>query len=177
MSDFQKMAEAKKAAILSEAHKRVAEVDYEMAELERLTAKYGLTVVERAQVEIQSNGDNSELDLRAGVAIEEEAAQSVHTVLSATTDSSKARRARLAAETYLRTKNKPASLAELSEVLSRNGIRFESGASRDSLSTILGLSPNLYSISQGQGWWLKELSIPAMRNESNHSAVELRLDD
>lgn len=40
MSTLKKMAEARKAAILSAAHKQAAEIDREMEELERLATKY-----------------------------------------------------------------------------------------------------------------------------------------
>ncbi len=49
MSNLQKIAEAKKANIRADAERKVAEIDHDMEELERLTSKYGLSVTPPAE--------------------------------------------------------------------------------------------------------------------------------
>lgn len=47
MSSLRKMLETRKANIMAEAERKVAEIDRDIEQLERLTAKYGLSVTEQ----------------------------------------------------------------------------------------------------------------------------------
>ncbi|MGH6789484.1 MAG: hypothetical protein ACRECC_07340 [Pseudolabrys sp.] len=144
MSTLKKMLASKKAAILADAEKRAAEVDRDMAELERLTSKYGLQIVEPPP----ANGRVTEV------------LESVANALTAITEASLSARAKTAAEAYIRVQKRPVPLAELAEVLERNGIKFPGQTPRNTLSAVLGQSTALYSISRSQGWWLKGVPIP-----------------
>lgn len=152
MSSLRKMAEAKKAAILADAQKRAAEIDREMAELERLTAKYGLSVTEPPQAE-------SPKTVPAAQAITA-VMQGVGEVLAAMVNASVTAKAKAVSEAYIRAKNEPVTLGELHEMLERNDIKFAGDTPRNTLSAILGQTPTLYSISRDKGWWLKGVPLP-----------------
>jgi len=155
MSSLRKMAEIKKAAILAEAERKAAEIDREMAELERLTAKYGLSVTEPPMPAAQ------EAEKVAKTISLGEAIKSVSETISALANASITARAKAASEAYIRQKNQPATLGELHQMLERNGIKFAGDTPRNTLSAILGQTDSLYSISREKGWWLKGVPVPA----------------
>lgn len=172
MSSLRKIAELKKARILADAQARAAQVDQDMEKLEQLAEKYGLTVSEptesastellplaheddeAAPVQPAMNGNGSTIAPIFSVVSE---------ALQGATDASMTKRARIAAEAYIRARKRPVPLAELDRALSAHGIQFESDMPRNTLSAILGQADNLYSISRDQGWWIKDLPLPEIR--------------
>jgi hypothetical protein len=184
MSNLRKALEAKKADILSEAQQRAAEIDNDIEQLERLTAKYGLSVIEPSTshdtgVESEQRTEQTDHPMRRNVAAAladlngngtahpvEHVVHTFDEALKAMYNASVTKRARVAAEAYIREKNRPVPLGELYKVLADNGIEFQSDTPRNTLSAVLGQTDNLYSISRGQGWWIKDLPLPEIRRRS-----------
>jgi len=186
MSTLQKIAEAKKARILAEAHQKAAEVDRDMENLERLAAKYGLSVTTEDTGETMANilkdsSQKPEAEQRGervasppqtngnGILLTTPSHLILGDMLGELGDASVTRRARVAAKAYIRAKNRPVRLAELDQVLTENGIRFESDTPRNTLSAVLGQDPELYSISREQGWWIKGLPQPEIRRRASEN--------
>jgi hypothetical protein len=188
------MAENKKARILADAQKAASEVDRDIEELERLSAKYGLAVSdptvgaeaakelsiaetavtgnasaaprERTSIisrlmdlnEPKTNGHGT-LTAPAEVLAEDIFRDALKDVASA----SMTKRARIAAEAYIRAKNRPIPFAELYDVLTEQGIVFNSNTPRNTLNAVLGQHSNLCSLSRDQGWWIKDTPVPIKR--------------
>lgn len=144
MSTVRKMLEAKKAKLLEEAQKRAAEIDHDMAELERLTEKYGLDV----------KGEQAAAESAMGM-LDRALRRQPESPISTTAQS------RAEAEAYIRQKGRPVPLNEIYEMLEAKGIKFQSDNARNTLSAVLGQSENLYSISREKGWWIKGVPEPA----------------
>ena len=165
MSNLQKIAEAKKANIRADAERKVAEIDHDMEELERLTSKYGLSVTPPAETaspaKLQESATSQLANFNGNLLTAP--SQSIIARIMAEHEQENAsitKRARLAASAYIREKKRPVPLAELDEALTANGIQFELALPRNTLSAVLGQDPNLYSISRDRGWWLKDLGEP-----------------
>ncbi|MBI3702537.1 MAG: hypothetical protein HY244_01485 [Rhizobiales bacterium] len=144
MSTLRKMLEDKKAAILADAQRRAAEVDADMDQLEKLTAKYGLEI---------STGANG---TPVGAAVSDIVAKTLADLGNA----SPSAKVKAGAEAYIRSKNRPVPLGELFEMLDQHGLKFKGDTPRNTLSAILGQNENLYSISRERGWWLKDVEVP-----------------
>jgi hypothetical protein len=142
------MLENKKAAILADAQKRAAEVDKDMEELERLTGKYGLQVMQP-----NTNGADAVTTVLDGVA----------KTLADVANASVSVKAKAVAEAFIRQQGRPMQLGTLHEMLEHNGIRFFGPTPRNTLSAVLGQAPALYSISRSEGWWLSDVPVPPKR--------------
>jgi hypothetical protein len=153
MSSLRKMAEARKAAIRKKAEAEAAEIDRELAELERISAKYGLSVTEPPQPAKAEPVDKPANALASLIT-------TVGETLTVMSNASLTAKARAAAEAYIRSKNQPVTLGELHDMLERNGVKFVGESPRNTLSAILGQTPSLYSISRDKGWWLKDVPVP-----------------
>jgi hypothetical protein len=169
MSSLRKIAEAKKANIRADAERKVAEIDHDMEELERLTSKYGLSVTPPTEAEKDASpaepkesamSQLANINKRNGSLLTTPSHSIIAEVMADLEKASITKRARVAAAAYIREKKRPVPLAELDEALVANGIQFESEMPRNTLSAVLGQDPNLYSISRDRGWWLKDLGEP-----------------
>lgn len=157
MSSLRKMLEAKKEKILADAQERAAEIDRDMEQLERLTAKYNLSVAEPASNQEQSGRTMNLVD---GIIAAQELYETIQKAVLHINNASITKRARVAAEAYIRAKNKPVPLNELFEVLKQNGIVFQSENPKNTLSAVLGQGQNLYSVSRDTGWWISGVELP-----------------
>jgi hypothetical protein len=166
------MAEVQKANIRSEADRKIAEIDHDMEELERLTAKYGLSVGEPSPASTEQTGTQPvrngivvrrpipRQSLNPGGTLTTNSAILVADALKQVAEASVTKRARVAAAAYIREKKRPVPLAELDAVLTANGIKFDSETPRNTLSAVLGQDPTLCSLGRDRGWWLSELGDP-----------------
>jgi hypothetical protein len=143
------LAERKKAQIRARAEREIAEVDHDMKDLARLTAKYGLGVVERPQEEDTSpeaptaaNGADSTPQISITKASINEA------------------------EAMIRERREPVPLAMIFARLTDKKIVFNSKDPRSTLSAVLGQSGKLESI-PGRGWWLKGAPVPPEQQEAH----------
>ena len=154
MSDFRKLAEAKKAEIRREAEQREAQVDADLKKLEELAAKYGLAVTapEAAQ------GSPVQPDWLGALVDNKNRLEAL--VALNTNNASTSARAKQMAEAYIRSKKRPVLLGELHTWLESQGVKFDGDTPRSTLSAVLGQAPNLYSISRSKGWWLKGVPEP-----------------
>jgi hypothetical protein len=197
MSSLRKIAEAKKANIRADAERRAAEVDRDMENLEILTAKYGLALVDPSIATAQAvevvepdQEEAGEIGVEIDIGTHDTPQAPINGVSlgahgngngvvppiggvimarilqDGLGDASVTKRARAAADAYIRARNRPVPLFELDEALAANGIRFESDSPRSVLSAVLGQDPNLYSISRDQGWWLRDLGLPPVKRRS-----------
>jgi hypothetical protein len=191
MSSLRKIAEAKKANIRADAERRAAEVDRDMENLEILTAKYGLALVDPSIATAQAievvepdQEEAGEIGVEVDISTHDTPQAPINGVSlgahgngngvvppiggvimarilqDGLGDASVTKRARAAADAYIRARKRPVPLSELDEALAANGIRFESDNSRSVLSAVLGQVPNFYSISRDRGWWLRDLGEP-----------------
>ena len=148
MTDFQKLVQSRKAAILSAAEKQASEAERDLRELERLANKYGLKIVDAGTQETK----------RAQTLLD-----TFNETLIRLADASVSAKAKAVSEAYIREQNRPVPLGELFEMLESHGIKFASDTPRNTLSAILGQAPALYSISRDKGWWLKGVPEPINR--------------
>lgn len=135
MADPRHALLAKKLKILKDAKTAAAEIDHDLKELERITAKYGLETVEgRPATEKQR-------DLTDG---------SVEPI---------SRRSPREAEALIRAAHKPLYIIDIYEGLRKRGLKIGGERPRSTLSAYLSQAPNLESIRRGW-WWLKGEPIP-----------------
>lgn len=156
MSSIRQVLEARKAAIKKEADDQVSQIDKDIADLERLADKYGMTVNP-----IQPKGkDGNKPVPNKGVIFAE-----LHRTLESLAGQSTSYRARAGAKAYIKAKGRPVTLSELADVLANHGVRYVSPNPRNTLSAVLGQDDELYSISRERGWWLKSQAEPLSDDE------------
>lgn len=156
MSSIRQVLEARKAAIKREADEAMSKIDKEMAELERLADKYGLTVT---TPQPKGKDGNKPVPARGEIVAE------LHRTLDSLKGQSTSYRAREGAKAYIKAKGRPATLSELADVLAAHGVQYVSPNPRNTLSAVLGQDDELYSISRERGWWLKNEAEPLADSE------------
>lgn len=144
MSDAHKLREAKKAQIMEAARRQAAEVDRDFSDIERLAAKYGLTVEQAAE-----SPAPTVTVVATGKVLHGAARGNPQSVTA---------RSKAESEVVIRELGRPVPLSELFEKITARGVKIGGKKPKWVLSAYLGQSPTL--ISTPQGWWLKGEPLP-----------------
>jgi hypothetical protein len=131
---------AKKAQILADAERKAAEIDADMAALQKLGDKYGLDFVARSP-----DGDLMAVEGKV-MHVPPGAGKSLYSIV------------KTAGEAMIRNAHKPMELGEIYDALIQRGIIIGGKNPKNLLSAYLGQNPNLRSTPKG--WWLKGEPIP-----------------
>jgi beta-glucosidase-like glycosyl hydrolase len=139
MSDAKKLLEAAKAEHLLKAQ----EIDRDLKELERLTAKYGFEVSKTSSRAAPKRSASAPID---------PGKESV------------AARARRESEEIIKARGEPVPLTPLFEEVTRRGVKLGGQTPKSTLSAYLGQGKTLESTPQG--WWFKGQPIPKKPRKS-----------
>ncbi|ULK95644.1 hypothetical protein ACSHT2_25560 [Bradyrhizobium sp. PUT101] len=152
MADPRKVLAERKAQILEQAQRQAAEIDKDLEQLERLTAKYNLQVVE-ATTSPAVAAPAATAPQRQALPWERPIDPSVSITKASIS----------IAEGMIQSAGRPVPLGTIFNELDKKGITFKSKEPRSTLSAVLGQSGRLVSI-KGVGWWIKDKPLPAERD-------------
>jgi hypothetical protein len=142
MADARQVLEAKKAQVLADAQKQAAEIEHDIAEIERLTAiaaKHGLKVVTA-----DANQVALVINKKPGARPDPESATA---------------KARIAAAAAIQAAGKPLQLKNLYDMIVERGAPLGGKNPHWVLSAILGRDETFMSPERGF-WWLTRFPVP-----------------
>lgn len=152
MPDAIKILEARKAAALRAqraAEREAAEIDRDLQELERITKKYGISVVSHSTAPVEVS---EFLSVKPS-------SNAVRMTITPASYPSMTMRSRLESAAVIKELRRPVPLSELYERIVARGVKLGGQKPAWVLSAVLGRTEGFVTI-KDRGWWLKELGDP-----------------